>query len=219
MASQQRHQGAVRQGQTSRPAVESHQGQANPGAAARNNQVGQVQVRTARSPQITYTADELAAAQGLVASSQTERLFLGPGPFEQALANLSRHHTQSQWYVVDAPVAATDIVHLPPPPSQAKPPTAAAYNTGLSASVNAYTAAASAPGRGQWQQQGQGQGPPQGSQQSRPPAPFRYSCYMCEYISQRVGVVVNHLERKHGVDRYQIDRRRIETSAVQMRQT
>ncbi|OAG41767.1 hypothetical protein AYO21_04002 [Fonsecaea monophora] len=48
------------------------------------------------------------------------------------------------------------------------------------------------------------------------PAPYRYSCYACQYVSQRVGCVVNHMVNQHGVDRAQVDRARIEASRVQM---
>ncbi|OAL35341.1 hypothetical protein AYO20_05392 [Fonsecaea nubica] len=48
------------------------------------------------------------------------------------------------------------------------------------------------------------------------PAPYRYSCYACQYVSQRVGCVVNHMVNQHGVDRARVDIARIEASRVQM---
>ncbi|OAP64074.1 hypothetical protein AYL99_00046 [Fonsecaea erecta] len=46
--------------------------------------------------------------------------------------------------------------------------------------------------------------------------PYRYSCYQCDYVSQRVGCIVNHMTKKHSMEKALVDRVRIRASAVQM---
>ncbi|OQU99230.1 hypothetical protein CLAIMM_04895 [Cladophialophora immunda] len=57
---------------------------------------------------------------------------------------------------------------------------------------------------------------PRAAPDSQAKARHRYSCYMCHHVSQKVGCVVNHMAKQHGLERVLVDRARIEASGVQM---